>query len=218
MISALFRLAKIEGSLWIDSVDANKVELSKLRSKISIIPQEPFLFRGTLRKNLDPIAEFEDALLWSALEDVELKESFDTLDSLINSGGSNLSLGQRQLICLARAILKRNRILILDEATANIDLATDAFIQKTIRRKFKDCTVLTIAHRLDTVMDSDKILVMDNGRAVEFEHSFLLLQNDDSYLSKLVQETDNATITKLKDMAQRVKHKLDCSDNVIITR
>lgn len=204
LISALFRLAKIKGSLLLDGVDTQNIELSKLRSKISIIPQEPFLFDGTLRKNLDPLVEFDDAILWSALNDVELKKTFLTLDSPIDCGGSNLSLGQRQLICLARAIVKKNKILVLDEATANIDLATDALIQKTIRSKFKERTVLTIAHRLDTVMDSDKILVMDNGQVIEYDHPFVLLENNDSHLSKMIKQTNNATANQLKAVAKQV--------------
>ncbi|XP_058809452.1 ATP-binding cassette sub-family C member 4-like [Phymastichus coffea] len=208
LTSAIFRTANIEGSLSIDGVDVKNVDLPTLRSKISIIPQEPFLFKATLRKNLDPVDEFKDALLWSALDDVELKEMFNTLEFPIEFGGSNLSLGQRQLVCLARAILKQNKILILDEATATIDLATDALIQKTIRDKFNKCTVLTIAHRLNTVVDSDKILVMENGRVMEYDHPYLLLQNNDSYFSKMIQQTNNAMLRQLKTIAEQAYMKL----------
>ena len=133
LISALFRLAKIEGSLYIDGVDSNRIGLKDLRSKLSIIPQEPMLFSATLRDNLDPFHEFDDAALWSALQDVELNKAFVSMDQPVDQSGSNLSAGQRQLLCLARAIVKRNKILVLDEATANVDPATDALIQKTIR-------------------------------------------------------------------------------------
>lgn len=122
------------------------------------------------------------------------------LDSKMSEGGSNFSMGQRQLISLARAILRKNKILVLDEATANIDPQTDALIQSTIRRKFEDCTILTIAHRLHTVMNSDKVLVMDGGESVEFDHPHLLLQNLDGFFTKLVEQAGSAK-ENLRQMA-----------------
>lgn len=121
----------------------------------------------------------------------------------MSDGGSNFSMGQRQLVCLARAILRNNKILILDEATANVDADTDKFIQTTIREKFGDCTVLTIAHRLHTVMDSDKVLVMDAGEIVEYDHPYNLLLRPDGFLRKLVNETESATATHLLDIARQ---------------
>ncbi|KAK7872348.1 hypothetical protein R5R35_002792 [Gryllus longicercus] len=190
LMAALFRLAfKRDGRVLIDGVDTGVIGLHDLRRRISIIPQEPVLFSATVRQNLDPFGEFPDDALWSALEEVELKDAVDTLEMRVAEGGANFSVGQRQLVCLARAILRNNRILVLDEATANVDPQTDALIQTTIRRKFAHCTVLTIAHRLHTIMDSDRVLVMDAGTVAEFDHPWRLLQRPNGVFSKLVKET-----------------------------
>ncbi|XP_012146800.2 ATP-binding cassette subfamily C member 4 [Megachile rotundata] len=202
LISALFRLTKLEGAIYIDNIDTKEVGLHDLRKKISIIPQEPILFSATLRDNLDPFHNFDDATLWAALEDVELKASVSSLDYYVEQGGANFSVGQRQLICLARAILRNNKILLLDEATANVDPTTDSLIQKTIRQKFKNCTVLTIAHRLNTIMDSDEVLVMDHGQAVEFDHPYILLKNESSYFSSMVKETGKTMAEQLRNIAK----------------
>lgn len=208
LISALFRLTEVQGAIVIDEIDTKNLGLHDLRSKISIIPQEPVLFSGTMRKNLDPFDEFTDNDLWKALEEVELKQAVTDLagglSSKMSEGGSNFSVGQRQLVCLARAIVRNNKILVLDEATANVDPQTDALIQKTIRNKFSDCTVLTIAHRLNTVMDSDKVLVMDAGIMVEFEHPHILLQNENGFLYKMVQQTGPAMTETLTKVAEEV--------------
>ncbi|XP_057653050.1 ATP-binding cassette sub-family C member 4-like [Diorhabda carinulata] len=192
LIAALFRLAKVEGEINIDDIDTKDLILEDLRSKISIIPQDPVLFSGTLRYNLDPFEEYPDEVLYKAIEDVELKDPANVINRLENrvmDRGSNYSVGQRQLICLARAIIRNNKILMLDEATANVDPQTDALIQKTIRKKFANCTVLTVAHRLNTIMDSDKVLVMDSGAMVEFDHPYLLLQNPNGVFYKMVTES-----------------------------
>lgn len=207
IIMALFRLAINEGKIVIDNIDAATISLNRLRSTISIIPQEPVLFSGTLRKNLDPFDEYTDESIWSALEEVELKSVVSDLpqglESKMSEGGSNFSVGQRQLVCLARAIVRKNKILVLDEATANVDPQTDALIQSTIRRKFSSCTVLTIAHRLHTIMDSDKVLVMDAGRVVEFGHPHELLQNtENGVFYELVQQTGRAMAENLISIAE----------------
>lgn len=173
-----------------------------MRRKISILPQEPMLFSISLRENLDPNKITSDDQLWSALEDVEMKKTFDNLDKKLDF--NNMSLGQRQLLCLARAILNKNKIIIFDEATANIDDNTDALIQKTIKSQFKDCTVLMIAHRLNTIMDSDKIVVMDNGQVVEYDHPHVLLRRKNGVFSKMVDSTGDKTSKYLKKVAEEV--------------
>ncbi|XP_033313571.1 putative multidrug resistance-associated protein lethal(2)03659 isoform X2 [Bombus vancouverensis nearcticus] len=207
LISALFRLAKIEGVIEIDGIDTGSICLEDLRRNISIIPQDPVLFSGTLRRNLDPFNEFTDKALWEVLDEVELKDAVITagtgLESRVLDRGSNYSVGQRQLVCLARAILRNNKILMLDEATANVDPQTDALIQHTIRKKFAKCTVLTIAHRLNTIMDSNKVLVMDKGRMAEYDHPHILLQNNYSQFKSLVRESDRAMYDQLVKVAKQ---------------
>ncbi|XP_063809091.1 ATP-binding cassette sub-family C member 4 [Pseudophryne corroboree] len=230
LIAALFRLAEPEGKIWIDRLLTSELGLHDLRKKMSIIPQEPVLFTGTMRKNLDPFDEHTDEELWDVLDEVQLKEAIEELPSKIETqlaeSGSNFSVGQRQLVCLARAILRKNRILIIDEATANVDPRTDELIQKTIREKFADCTVLTIAHRLNTIIDSDKIMVLDSGRVKEYDEPHNLLQNKESLFFKMVQQVGRAEATALANTAKQVylnrnqqasKHtKADTSEPFII--
>ncbi|GJJ74849.1 ATP-binding cassette, subfamily C (CFTR/MRP), member 1 [Entomortierella parvispora] len=180
------------GSIWIDGVDISTVGLSRLRRSLAIIPQDPTLFAGTVRENLDPFDELEDAALWEALERAHLKEYISSLSGglsfKVSQNGDNFSVGQRSLICLARALLRKTKILVLDEATAAVDVETDELIQKTIRKEFKDRTILTIAHRIKTVMDSDKILVLEKGCVEEFESPANLLQNKTSLFYNLAQQ------------------------------
>lgn len=208
LIQAIFRLAELDGAILIDDVDIRRLGLHDLRRNISIIPQDPILFSGTLRFNLDPFGERSEVELWRALEQVELRPFVaglaNGLDCRMLDGGSNFSVGQRQMVCLARAILRNNRILILDEATASVDPETDRLIQMTIRTCFSACTVLTIAHRLHTVMDNDRVLVVDAGRAVEFGHPYDLLQQKGGFLWHLVDQTGAETSAILKEIAAKV--------------
>eukprot|EP00794_Sanderia_malayensis_P020178 gene20178-22153_t len=207
LLSTLFRTSEPKGEIIIDGINVLELGLKDLRSKLSIIPQDPVLFTGTMRRNLDPFTTYTDLELWNALEEVQLKEAVEALPGKLSSemaeSGQNLSVGQRQLVCLARAILKRNKILVIDEATANVDPNTDNLIQKTIREKFKDCTVLTIAHRLNTIMDSDRIMVLDAGRVKEFDEPFSLIRRKTSLLYQLVKQTGNVEALNLLDIAKK---------------
>ncbi|KAG1677890.1 Multidrug resistance-associated protein 4 [Nymphon striatum] len=190
LITALFRLSKPEGNIFIDGISTENISLQDLRNSISVIPQDPLLFNNTVRYNMDPFSCYSDKEIWKALEQVHLKETISnlpgSLHAFVTKIGSNLSVGQRQLMCLARALLKNNKIIVLDEATANVDFGTDALVQQTLRNLFKDCTILTIAHRLETIMKSDKIMVIDSGKILEFDDPKILLQNKDSRFYKMV--------------------------------
>ncbi|AWO95631.1 putative multidrug resistance-associated protein 4-like [Scophthalmus maximus] len=207
LVSALFRLGEPEGEIYIDGVLTSEIGLHDLRQKMSIIPQDPVLFTDTVRKNLDPFNQHTDEDLWTALEEVQLRPVVEELpgrlETVLAESGSNFSVGQRQLVCLARAILRKNRVLIIDEATANVDPRTDKLIQRTIRDKFRECTVLTIAHRLNTVIDSDRILVLDSGTIQELDRPFTLLQNKDGALYKMVQQMGPTEAAALLEAARQ---------------
>lgn len=181
LTNCLFRIIEAaEGSILIDDVDISNIGLHDLRGRLTIIPQDPVLFSGSLRMNLDPFDKFSDEDIWRVLELSHLKEFVsglqEGLQHGVSEGGENLSVGQRQLVCLARALLRKSRILILDEATAAVDLETDNLIQNTIRKEFSHCTVLTIAHRLHSIMDSSRVMVLDAGKIIEFDSPENLLE------------------------------------------
>lgn len=176
LFKGIFRFidrSRVDGEILIDDIDISRIPLDYLRSHLCVIPQQPILFSGTLRYNLDPFNHYSDEQCLRALEDVQLKQfvsknSAGLLMSIAESGG-NLSAGQCQLICIARAIMKKSKILLIDEATANLDENTDELIQAIIADKFQDRTVLTIAHRLTTVVKSDRILVLDKGEIINLD-------------------------------------------------
>ncbi|SPT16941.1 unnamed protein product [Triticum aestivum] len=193
LIQALFRLVEpAEGKMIIDGVDLCALGLHDLRSRFGIIPQEPVLFEGTIRSNIDPVGQYSDAEIWLALERCQLKDvvasKAEKLDALVADSGENWSVGQRQLLCLGRVILKQNQILFMDEATASVDSQTDATIQKITREQFSSCTIISIAHRIPTVMDCDRVLVLDAGLVKEFDAPSRLLEQPESLFGAMVQE------------------------------
>ncbi|XP_020403749.1 putative ABC transporter C family member 15 isoform X2 [Zea mays] len=192
-IQALFRIIEPRGgTIQIDNVDILKIGLHDLRGRLSIIPQDPTMFEGTVRGNLDPLNEYPDHRVWEILDKCQLgdivRQNPKKLDSIVVENGENWSVGQRQLFCLGRVLLKRSNVLVLDEATASVDSSTDAVIQGTIREEFRKCTVLTIAHRIHTVIDSDLILVFSEGRIIEYDTPSKLLENESSEFSRLIKE------------------------------
>ncbi|XP_022960114.1 ABC transporter C family member 5-like [Cucurbita moschata] len=193
LIQALFRLVEpSSGKIVIDNIDISTIGLHDLRSRLSIIPQDPTLFEGTIRGNLDPLEEHSDHDIWEALDKSQLgqmiRDKEQKLDTPVLENGDNWSVGQRQLVALGRALLRQARILVLDEATASVDMATDNLIQKVIRTEFRDCTVCTIAHRIPTVVDSDLVLVLSDGRVAEFDSPARLFEDKSSMFLKLVTE------------------------------
>ncbi|KAG0591623.1 hypothetical protein KC19_1G189200 [Ceratodon purpureus] len=206
LFNTLFRVVEPEsGQILIDGIDIRTLGLADLRKNLGIIPQTPVLFSGTIRFNLDPFSEHSDADLWESLERAHLKDVVRRntlgLEAEVSEGGENFSVGQRQLLSLARALLRRSKILVLDEATAAVDVGTDALIQKTIREEFKSCTMLIIAHRLNTIIDSDRILVLDAGRIVEMDTPQVLVMKEDSMFAGMVRSTGPANARYLQRIA-----------------
>ncbi|XP_063913187.1 ATP-binding cassette sub-family C member 4-like isoform X2 [Zophobas morio] len=186
IISTLFRLYDVEGKISIDGTETKTLSLDYLRANISIIPQDPVLFTGSIRDNIDPTRRYTDDEIWKAIHCSHLKNLVPSLDFEIVEAGSNFSIGQRQLICLARATVQNNKIIVLDEATANMDPETDELIHQTIRENFRDCTVFTVAHKLNSILHSDRVMVLDKGEIIEFDKPGTLLQNKDGVFYKMV--------------------------------
>lgn len=189
VLVALFRLAEAcGGEIRIDGVNIATVGLMLLRTRISIIPQDPVLFSGTLLYNLDPSRQHSVEELWSVLDSVSLKEFVESrdgkLEMTLEPNGENLSVGQRQLLCLARAILRKSKVLVLDEATASVDKKTDAMIQQTLSR-MEGVTVIAIAHRLDTIIDYDRVVVLDKGMVAEYDNPRILAHTKNSIFAKM---------------------------------
>ncbi|KAL4618721.1 hypothetical protein ACB092_06G031300 [Castanea dentata] len=193
LIQALFRIVEpAAGQIIIDGINISLIGLHDLRSRLSIIPQEPTMFEGTIRSNLDPLDEHTDGQIWEALDKCQLgdkvREKEGKLDSTVSENGENWSVGQRQLVCLGRVLLKKSKVLVLDEATASVDTATDNLIQQTLSQHFSNCTVITIAHRITSVLHSDMVLLLNNGLIEEYDSPNRLLENKSSSFAQLVAE------------------------------
>uniref|UniRef100_A0A2C9W799 ABC-type xenobiotic transporter n=1 Tax=Manihot esculenta TaxID=3983 RepID=A0A2C9W799_MANES len=193
LIQTLFRIVEpAAGQILIDGINISTIGVHDLRSRLSIIPQDPTMFEGTVRSNLDPLEEYTDEQIWEALDKCQLGEEVrkkeKKLDSTVAENGENWSMGQRQLVCLGRVLLKKSKVLVLDEATASVDTATDNLIQQTLREHFSDCTVLTIAHRITSVLDSDMVLLLSHGLIEEYDTPTRLLENSSSSFAQLVAE------------------------------
>ncbi|KAI8621186.1 P-loop containing nucleoside triphosphate hydrolase protein [Chytriomyces sp. MP71] len=206
LMQVLFRMVEPEsGEVIVDGINTKSLGLTDLRSRLAIIPQDPVLFSGTFRSNLDPFNEHTDSEVWDAVTRAGLKNKVSEshgLEGFIQDGGDNLSVGQRQLLCLARAMLKKPKILVMDEATANVDYETDAFIQAALRTDFQNSTILTIAHRLNTIIDYDRVLVLDAGLVAEFDSPLALLTDTSSKFYSMVAETGSSNLDLLKSMTQ----------------
>ncbi|XP_022716768.1 LOW QUALITY PROTEIN: ABC transporter C family member 3-like [Durio zibethinus] len=193
LIQTLFRIVEpAAGQIIIDGLNISSIGLHDLRSRLSIIPQDPTMFEGTIRSNLDPLEEYTDKQIWEALDKCQLgdevRKKEGGLESSVSENGENWSMGQRQLVCLGRVLLKKSKILVLDEATASVDTATDNLIQTTLKEHFADCTVITIAHRITSVLDSDMVLLLSHGLIEEYDSTARLLENKSSSFSQLVAE------------------------------
>lgn len=186
LISILFKLYQYEGSIIVNDIDIKLISLDSLRSNIVVISQDPVVFNGTIRSNIDPTGCYTDDEIWAAIDNANLKHLIPVLDCQIVDKGSNFSCGQKQVICLVRALVSKSRIVVLDEATANVDPETDIIISKIIKEGFVGCTVLLVAHKLTTILDFDKVMVIDKGEIVEFDAPDVLVQNENGVFCKMV--------------------------------
>jgi ATP-binding cassette subfamily C (CFTR/MRP) protein 4 len=185
IISTILRLHKFEGKIFIDEVDIATLPLEILRSNVSVISQDPALFTGTVRENIDFSGKYGDAEIWNALKAVNLDILFYSLDHRISTVDSNLSLGQKQLLCLARAIIRKSKIVIMDEVIASVDQKTEKLLHKIILEELECCTVIIITHKLDYVLEYDKVIVLDKGGIVEFDSPSRLLENENGLFYKM---------------------------------
>ncbi|KAG5882990.1 hypothetical protein JTB14_004329 [Gonioctena quinquepunctata] len=190
LIASIFRLYDIEGTIFIDNVDIRTISLKFLRKQLAIIPQDPILFSGTIRMNLDPFDEFTYGNLWKVLKKVDLEGAISSLDLKVRGNSSVFSSGQKQLICLARAILRKSKIVILDEATANMDGETDSLLYSIINEHFSKCTVFTISHRIPTILKCDRVMVLDRGEMKQFDTPSELLKDEDGIFHRLVKQAE----------------------------
>jgi len=207
LMLTLLRIVEAEkGYIKIDGIDISTIGLHELRKKVSIVPQNPVIFSGTVRNNLDPFNEHSEKELWNALEQTSMRPAIEELenglDEEVAEYGENFSQGQRQLLCMSRSLLQNAKILLLDEATSSVDYETDALIQKTIRQNFVDCTILTIAHRIQTVIDNDAILVMEAGTVAEYGKPSELLADRNSTFSSIVAEMGPEMEAQMRKMAK----------------
>lgn len=189
IITVLYRLYEFEGQIEIDGIDTTILTLEFLRKNVSIIPQDPILFTGSMRENLDPLNKYTDEFIWKIINRVGITDIVPNLEIMVEDSGSSYSSGQKQLICLARAAMGKCKILVLDEATANMDAETDKMLHKVIDEIFLDCTIITIAHRLHLMMNCDKVLVLDNGSLVEFDNPKNLIKQENSLFHQMCQES-----------------------------
>jgi ABC-type multidrug transport system fused ATPase/permease subunit len=198
------------GSIVIDGVNIANIGLSVLRSHLGIIPQEPVLFFETIRYNLDPFGKYSDAEIFETLDLVGLGDFVRgmSLDYTVSEAGANFSQGQRQLLCVVRALLRKTKILLLDEPSASIDQASDQVLQRTIRTAFVHCTTITVAHRLSSIADSDKIVVLSHGDLVEFDHPHVLLSNKDGHLRGMVNVLEDTERRLCETMAMNAYQKV----------
>ncbi|XP_031564753.1 multidrug resistance-associated protein 4-like [Actinia tenebrosa] len=198
LIAALSRMPDPEGQVLVDGIDLGTINVQDARRAMAVITQEPFLFKGSLKNNLDPFDQFTEDEIWSTLKAVQLIECVQKLDGLLEhsfgEGGSGFSAGERQMSCLARALLQRRKILVLDEATANVDYNTDQRLQHVIRNTFSSCTVLTIAHRLNTILDYDRVVVLDGGHVVENDRPDVLATRSNGVFAKLLRDHDGQVL------------------------